>query len=148
MADTAYPRVVSERETREWIPTCPVQIKKIRIEQAEPDGGLTLTLESLPCGDFGPVRFTADLLYQNGRRERIGGAEGLSFVTGASEPVPVPFPEAVYAQAVVRSAVRKDGTLWENPEGNRGEIPPAQKVILRDHPQGVRGRRRGPVRTG
>jgi hypothetical protein len=134
MADTAYPRVVSERETREWIPTCPVQIKKIRIEQAEPDGGLTLTLESLPCGDFGPVRFTADLAYQNGRRERIGGAEGLSFVTGASEPVPVPFPEAVYAQAVVRSAARKDGTLWENPEGDRGEIPPAQKVIWQTDP--------------
>ena len=71
MADTAYPRVVSERETREWIPSCPVQIKKLRIKEPSPGAELTLTVLSVPCGDFGPVSFTADVAYQNARRETV-----------------------------------------------------------------------------
>ena len=134
MADTAYPRVVGERETREWIPTCPVQIKKLRIEQSAPDAGLTLTVFSVPCGDFGPVSFKADVTYQNGRRETVGSAEGLSFVTGESAPVSVPFSDAVYAQAVVTSASPRHGETWTNPDGSPGTVPAAQKVLWQTDP--------------
>ena len=134
MADTAYPRVVSERETREWIPGCPVQIKKLRIEEPSPGSGLTLTVTAVPCGKFGPVSFTADLTYQNARRETVGKAEGLSFVTGEAAPAEIPFPDAVYARAVIRSARTKSGTEWTNPDGSAGIVPPGQKVLWQTDP--------------
>ena len=69
MAENAYPRVVGERETRDWIPSCPVQIKKIRLVRNEPEGGIEMTVETdLPGMQLYSGNFLTD-------RKGKGGSE-------------------------------------------------------------------------
>ena len=60
-----------------------------------------MTVESVPCGSFGVKSYTADVRYQDSRREETGAAEGVVLSPGTSSPVPVPFEEWLSAMVGV-----------------------------------------------
>ncbi|MBR4206947.1 MAG: leucine-rich repeat domain-containing protein [Clostridia bacterium] len=134
MADIEYPRVVSERSPREWIPGCPVQVKKLRLTRESAESGLSLTVFTTSCGDFGVESVTLDLSYQNERREHLGTDEGVTVKPGESAPVPVSYEKAAHPYAVVRAVKLSSGELWENPDKDPGKPLPDQKVWWQTDP--------------
>ena len=134
MAETSSARVVSDRETREWIPACPVQVKRIRLVRPSPESGIEMTVTAVPCGDFAVASYTADIEYQSERREVVGQSEGVVLTPGESAPVPVPFEKAVYAAVLVRSVRYASGEVWENADGVPGKRFPEQAVVWQTDP--------------
>lgn len=127
-------RVVSEREFREWIPSCPVQIKKMRIEEASPGGERTLTVFSVPCGDFSVRSFAAQIEYRDERRELLGTSEIADIGTGESAPLAVTYEKAAYASALIRSVTFSSGEVWENRDLSPAVLPPNQKILWQTDP--------------
>ena len=134
MADTASGRVVSEKEFREWIPSCPVQIKKLRIEEKDPGGERTLTVFSVPCGDFAVRSFSADLEYRDDRRVLLGVERNTELGCGESAPVAIPYEKAVYASALIRSVTLGSGEVWNNSDAAAAAEPPKQKILWQTDP--------------
>ena len=134
MAETSSPRVVSDRETREWIPACPGQVKRVRLVRPEPESGIQMTVTAVPCGDFEIDSYTADVEYRSDRRDLVGQSEGIVLSPGESAPVPVPFEKAVYAAVLVKSVRYATGEVWENTDGTPGERFPEQAVVWQTDP--------------
>jgi len=134
MEEKKYPRIVSERDMKEWIPLCPVQVKRVRVVQNTPDENPAVTVISVPCGGFKIESYTADIEVQNERREKIGVIENVTLADGESQPVPTEFSRATYAYITVRTVKRVSGELWENPTGGRGKALPDQEVFWQTDP--------------
>ncbi len=129
MSDT---KILSDRAHREWIPSCPVQVKHTRVTS---DGNnLSLTVTSVPCGGFKLSGFTADIDYTGAKRQSVGHVENVSLSVGESSPLDVPFADAVYAAVTVRTVTYADGKTWSNP-GNTPGIPlPEQDIYWQTDP--------------
>ena len=134
MAETSTPRVISSRETRDWIPACPVQVQKITLVRQSPESGIEMTVTAVPCGDFAIASYTADIAYQSARREEVGRSEGVVLTPGESAPVPVPFDDAVYASLLIRSVRYASGEVWENTENLSPKKFPEQAVVWQTDP--------------
>ncbi|MBQ3708329.1 MAG: leucine-rich repeat domain-containing protein [Clostridia bacterium] len=134
MAETSSPRVISDRETREWIPACPVQVKRVRLVRPSPESGIEMTVTAVPCGDFAVASYTAEIEYQSDRRETIGKSEGVVLTAGESAPVAVPFEKAVYASVLIRSVRYASGEVWENADSAPGRRFPEQAVVWQTDP--------------
>lgn len=134
MEEKKYPRIVSERDMKEWIPLCPIQVKRVRIVQNTPDVNPAVTVISVSCGGFVIENYTADLELQNERRETICVMENLILKVGESAPVQTEHSRATYAYVTVRSVKRASGEIWENPTGGRGKALPDQEVFWQTDP--------------
>ncbi|MBR5366104.1 MAG: leucine-rich repeat domain-containing protein [Clostridia bacterium] len=134
MAETSSPRVLSDREMREWIPACPVQVKRVRLVRPDPESGIQLTVTAVPCGDFAVDSYTADIDYQSDRRESVGQSAGVVLTAGESAPVPVPFEKAVYASILIKSVRYASGEVWENADAAPGKRFPEQAVVWQTDP--------------
>ena len=134
MEEKKFPRIVSEREMKEWLPLCPVQVKKVRVVQNTAESNPEVTVISVPCGGFGVKSYTADIELQNQRRERIGVIENAVLTAGESAPIPTDAAQTTYAYVTVKSVSRENGEVWENTTGGRGILLPEQEVFWQTDP--------------
>ncbi len=134
MEEKKYPRMISERDMKEWIPLCPIQVKRIRVAQNTPDEKPAVTVISVPCGGFAIESYTADIELQNERREKICVLENVTLTVGESMPVQTMHDRVTYAYAAVRSVKRVSGEVWENSEDGRGKALPDQEIFWQTDP--------------
>ncbi len=134
MEEKKYPRIVSEREMKEWLPLCPVQVKRVRVVQNTAESSPVVTVISVPCGGFGIKSYTADIELQNQRREKIGVIENAELTAGESAPISTENAQTTYAYVTVKSVIRENGETWENTTGGRGTVLPEQEVFWQTDP--------------
>lgn len=133
MNDKKYPYLISERESKEWIPGCPVQVKKIRIELPAEGADPQILVTTAKCGDFDVSSVTITLELLNDRREVIGKLEHAAVSIGESQPVSCEYSKAMYAGAVVEE-VTYSGGVWKNESGSRGTKLPEQDLFWTTDP--------------
>lgn len=133
MDEKKYPLLISERESREWIPTCPMQVKKIRITKPSADSNPQITVISSKCGDYTVTGFIVTIEIMNSRREVIGKIEKIKIEPGESKPIDCQYEKAAYAYAVIEE-VENSETIWKNTTGSRGEKMPEQDIFWQTDP--------------
>jgi len=136
MEYSSYPHILSDREQREWIFGCPVQVKRVKLAVPAADSGIVLSAVINPCGDLSVERVEASVELEDARHKKLPIIENAVFALGESVAVlNSPIPEgAVYATVMVKSVKMKDGTVWSNPDGGKGQILPEQKIIWQTDP--------------
>lgn len=133
MDEKKYPLLISERESREWIKTCPMQVKKIRITKPTEGDDPRITLFTSKCGDFQIEKCIVALELLNDRREVIGKLEHIEITHGESVPIDSGNAKTTYAYAVIEEVVY-DGKEWKNTSGSRGEKMPEQDIFWQTDP--------------
>jgi len=131
--DNNTERILSEREMREWIPGCPMQIKKIKLFKTPDSNNSFLSLFYTACGNIKIDSFTVDIELQNDRRENIGKLEGITKKFTDDSTIDTGTSTAVYAFAIITNVNYQDGA-WNNEERNRGKIPTEQPIIWQTDP--------------
>ena len=129
MDEKKYPRLISDREMKEWIPGCPAQVKGIRIEQAAEGAAPQITVVTAKCTEFNVtgVILTVELL--NDRREVIGKISDVSVPAGESAPIVCPESKVKYAFAVIERVEIAGGEPWINENNSRGIKLPDQDLF-------------------
>ncbi len=132
----SYPHTLCDREQREWIRGCPVQVKRVKLTVPSKDGGIALSAVIVPCGDFQVKAVTASAVIEDGRHKTVAEADGIAFGVGESAgaldgAIPT---AAVFAYLTVTRVVLADGTVWENSEGSCGETLPEQRIVWQTDP--------------
>lgn len=122
--------VLSTREIREWIPSCPVRLTSVRtIKDGEK---VCAVVVSYPCTERKIKHFNAVLTFTDIRKQPVGGSVEAEIAVGESEPVEAP-ADAVYGSAYVKSVAFADGEISEF-EGQKGTVPPEQEVYWSNDP--------------
>jgi len=131
MEYSTYPHILSDREQKEWILGCPVQVKRVKLTVPGEGSGIVLSAMINPCGSFTVEMVEALVEFEDARRKKLPSIEKAVFTLGESEAkLDAPIPcEAVYAYLTVHSVKMNDGTVWENSDGGKGSVLPEQKVI-------------------
>lgn len=132
MSENETVKIVSDRPQKEWIPGCPVQVKQIRLIRE--NDVLSAVVTSVPCGGAAVRNYTADIEYTGVKRQKVGETENVTLTPGESAPAAVPFGDAVYAYATVRTVVFENGEIWKNESGTRGKIYPEQEIYWQTDP--------------
>ncbi len=131
--DTNKERKLSEKETKEWIPGCPLQIKKVLLTLDGGSNTVNAFLSATPCGNLKINSYTVDLELQDDRREPVGKMEGITKKFTDNSPIPLTDPRAVYATAIITKVELSDGT-WVNETKTKGKIPSEQPIIWQTDP--------------
>lgn len=133
MNDKKYPHLISERECREWISGCPVQVKKIRIELPAEGADPQITVTTAKCGDFDVSSVILSLEILNDRREVIGKLENITVGIGESQAIGCGYEKVMTANAVIEE-VSCSGVVWKNESGTRGTKLPEQDLFWTTDP--------------
>lgn len=143
MEYSKYPHILSDREQKEWIEGCPVQVKRVKLTVPDADSGAVLSAVITPCGAFAAERVTASAELEDARHKRLPSVEKAVFTIGESAAqLDSPIPDgAVYAYLTVQTVERKDGTCWSNPNGGKGRTLPEQRIVWQTDPmyEAIRG---------
>lgn len=127
------PITVSDQKTSEWIPTCPVQIKRIRLVREGDGAPLLLEITACATGDFTVRSYSADIVLFNNRKEELSrfAAESLS----AAHPalVSIDRDDAIRASVAI-TAVDWSGGIWQNEEKLPGKNFPEQEILWQTDP--------------
>ncbi len=134
MTENKYPQIISDREVREWIPSCPIRIKAVRLVRTAEGTAPKIEISSALCTRLDSPSFTAAIEYKNEHRERVGEAREARFACGKSELTDTFEYRAVYADVTVQSVMSGDATVWTNESGERGKLPPEQGIIWQTDP--------------
>lgn len=127
-------KLLSERVQKEWITGCPIRVSRVCLSRRTDDDSVFAVVTALPCGDLSVKSYTVDLEYTGAKRQHVGNACAVELSLGDSAPVNVPFNDAVYAYATVRSVILEDGSIWNNESGSRGSVPPEQEIYWQTDP--------------
>ncbi len=137
-----YPHILSDREQKEWIVGCPVQVKRAKLAIPTAESGPVLSAVIVPCGEFSVESVEASVELEDSRHKKLPLLEKAVFTVGESEAVlSAPIAEgAVYAYLTVKTVTFRDGNVWENVSGTKGEVLPPQKIIWQTDPlyEGIR----------
>lgn len=133
MDEKKYPLLISERESREWIKTCPMQVKKIRITKASEGEEPKISIFTAKCGDYPVEKCVVTVELLSDRREVIGKLENIEITPGESEPIDSGNSKTTYAYAIIEEVIY-NGKVWKNENGSRGEKMPEQDIFWQTDP--------------
>ncbi len=139
MENGGYPRVLSDKEQKEWIAGCPVQVKRVRLTVPAEGAQSVLSATIVPCGGFGVTSVQVKADFEDPRHKALGTSEGTlspGDVRGMFEgEIPMALPAgAVFAYVTVLRVVTANDGVWENPDGGRGMVLPEQRIIWQTDP--------------
>ncbi len=134
MDDKTFPRILSERSFEEWIPSCPVQVKKVRISEDSHDSGIRAVITSCVCGDLDIESYTADITLLDERKQPITVLENTELKTGESEPVICISEKTVFVSVKITGVRYTSGEKWENADGSSGRKMPSQEIFWQTDP--------------
>lgn len=135
MEYSSYPHILSDREQREWIEGCPVQVKRVKLTVPAPESGIILSAVITPCGGFSVESVEAAVEFTDARHKKLPGPDSVVFSAGESEAAfEGNIPDgAVYGYVTVKS-VKYSGGMWKNPMLTKGSNLPDQKIIWQTDP--------------
>lgn len=110
-------KIISDREQKEYLPLCPVQVQKNTITEEE--GKRVLRVAVTPCTDKTSLSCRLTLQFTDARRAAAGESEAV-LVPGEDTPIFCP-DNAVYVHSRVEEVRQNDTVLWE-----RGDRIPMQ----------------------
>ena len=110
-------KIISDREQKEYLPLCPVQVQKNTITEEE--GKRVLRVVITPCTDKTSLFCRLTLQFTDARRASAGESEAV-LVPGEDTAVSCP-DNAVYVHSRVEEVRQNDTVLWE-----RGDRVPMQ----------------------
>ena len=136
MEYSGYPHILSDREQREWIEGCPVQVKRVKLIVSSPESGIVLSAVILPCGGYSVEEIDVSAAFSDARHKALPGLEHIAFSAGESEAsFEGTIPEgAVYGYLTVKSVKYSGGAVWKNTSGTEGITLPDQKIIWQTDP--------------
>lgn len=146
MESTTYPRVLSDREQREWIAGCPVRVRRVRLSIPGPDDAPVLAVSFVPCGGFSVTSVLAKAALTDARQRPLCDLDVSFAPEKETRGEPSSFPltvgkteealpsKAAYAYVTVREVRYGEGRVWENPSLEKGEVLPDQAVIWQTDP--------------
>ncbi|MBE6598361.1 MAG: leucine-rich repeat domain-containing protein [Ruminococcaceae bacterium] len=136
MEQNTYPRILSDREQKEWIEVCPVYIKRVKLTVPSKESGIVLSAVIVPCGGFDVEWVSASAEFFDARHKTLTTVDNITFHLGESEGEhDGEIPEgAVYAYITVKSVKYGGGRVWENSEGAKGTVLPTQGIIWQTDP--------------
>lgn len=112
-------KIISDREQKEYLPQCPVQIQKNTI--TEEDGKRILKISAAPCTDKTPLTCIITLQFTDARRADAGESE-ICYTLG--EDCIFPCPEnAVYVHSRVEQVRQGDTLIWERESRSPLQLP-------------------------
>ncbi len=117
-------KIISDREQKEYLPLCPVQIKRNTV--TEEGGSRSLQIAITPCTDASPLRLQLKITFADARRAPAGEAE--ADITLPEIPT-IPCPDnGVYVYTSIEKVWHKDDLLWERTGRAPMELP--EQAIL------------------
>lgn len=117
-------KIISDREQKEYLPLCPVQVQKNTI--TEENGKRTLQIGIGACTDKTPLRCRLTLTFTDARRAAAGTEEVTLFL---GEDAALPCPDtAVYVHSRVEQVWQGETSLWER--GDREPMQLPEQAIL------------------
>lgn len=134
MDEKTYPHIISERGFTEWIPSCPMQVKKIRVEEKSSDSDVSVTVITCVCGDFGIESYTADIELLDERKQPIGVMRDVTLSPGESDSIVCDQTKTVFASAKITSVRYKSGDIWQNSGNISGKRIPEQEIYWQTDP--------------
>ncbi len=136
MEYSSYPHILSDREQKEWIGGCPVQVKRVKLSVPSAERGAVLSAVITPCGGFSVESVTAELKLTDARHKPVLTVPNAVFRMGESEAsFDGVIPEnAVFGSVTVQSVKLADGREWVNADGTKGSALPEQKIIWQTDP--------------
>lgn len=117
-------KIISDREQKEYLPLCPVQVQKNTI--TEENGKRILQITMGACTDKTPLRCRLTLQYTDARRAPAGTEEVTLSLTD-NPPLPTP-DTAVYVVSRVEQVWQGEISIWER--GDREPMPLPEQAIL------------------
>lgn len=117
-------KIISDREQKEYLPLCPVQVKRNTI--TEDNGTRTLQLQITACTDKTPLRCRLTLFFTDARRADCGKTE--ITVSLSDEMTTLAPSEAVYVQSRVEQVWQGEDSIWEREDRNAMNLP--EQAIL------------------
>ncbi len=117
-------KIISDREQQEYLPLCPVQVKRNTF--TEEAGIRTLQVSITPCTHQTPLRVKLKVSFTDARRAAIGDAEA-TFALSAPTTIPCP-DDGVYVYTSVETVWLGDDVLWER--NNRSPMNLPEQTIL------------------
>ena len=122
-------KIISDREQKEYLPLCPVQVQKNTI--TEEDGKRILQVTVTPCTDKTPLRCRLTLDFTDARRA-AAGTDSVLLTPGEETSIPCP-GNAVYVHSLVEQVWQGETLLWER--GDRTpQILPEQAILWQTDP--------------
>lgn len=117
-------KIISDREQKEYLPFCPIQVKRNTI--TEENGTRTLQILVTPCTDKTSLRCRMTVFFTDARRADCGREE---ITLPLSEPMTMPAPaEAVYVQSRVEQVWQGEDSIWEREDRSAMTLP--EQAIL------------------
>lgn len=120
MEDVKNTKIISDREQSEWIKGCPLQVKRTAVVKNSA-GKPAAVVTSCPCTEEEIAGYSARIECLDAHKEHIGDIDAASLKAGVSEEIPLGFDNCVYAYTVITSVETKNGGIWKNESGTRGE---------------------------
>ncbi|MBR4961443.1 MAG: leucine-rich repeat domain-containing protein [Clostridia bacterium] len=117
-------KLISDREQKEYLPLCPVQVQKNTITENE--GKRMLQVSVTPCTDKTPLRCRLTLHFTDARRADAG-TDSVHLTLGEETVFPCP-DNAVYVHSLVEQVWQEDDLLWER--GDRMPLSLPEQAIL------------------
>ena len=116
MSDKTDQKILSNRSFSEWTPSCPVQIKRIKVFRSNDEEKTAVLVYSAVCGDFEIDSYTADLIFLDERKQKIASISDVILLCGESDAVECVSDKTVFAEAIIKTVKFKNGDIWENTE--------------------------------
>lgn len=122
-------KIISDREQKEYLPLCPVQVKRNTI--TEEDGKRILHLQVTACTDKTPLHCHLTVFFTDARRADVGTEE---ITLPLSENMTMPAPaEAVYVQSRIEKVWQGEDCIWEREDRVAMSLP-EQPILWQTDP--------------
>ncbi|MBQ8642161.1 MAG: leucine-rich repeat domain-containing protein [Clostridia bacterium] len=117
-------KIISDREQKEYLPQCPVQVQKNTI--TEENGKRQLKISVVPCTDRTSLRCRLTLQFTDARRADAG-TDTVTVPAGETDALPCP-DNAVYVYSRVEQVWQENTVLWER--GDREPLRLPEQAVL------------------
>jgi len=117
-------KIISDREQKEYLPCCPVQVKQNTV--TEENGTRQLKIVIVPCTDRTPMQCRLTLSFTDARRADAG-TEEVTVPVGETAALPCP-ANAVYVHSRVEQVRQDETVLWER--GDRAPLQLPEQAVL------------------
>ena len=117
--DTETKKIRSDKESHEWYPLCPCQVRKNTVYEADGKVYLTVTTAVLTTRHITGIRVSIE--QTDARRQPLTPVTE-TVTPGESAPIPLD-PAAIYAKTTIEAVYDGDTALWERGDQSPAKLP-------------------------
>ena len=133
MNEKTEKKILSDREVKIWIISCPVRVTRVRVEKDD-SGKITVLADISSCTDIKAKDIDCSIEFKNINRETIGTTEPLTFNGERLKYTTSEYADAYYADIKLHGVVLENDVRWNNDGDKEGILLPKQRVIWQSDP--------------